>query len=423
MSKSPNSRLLGGILLLTGTAIGGGLLALPIATSEAGFMNALGLMFGCWFLMTASAFLILEVNLQLPTHANIVSMARTLLGPWGTAVAWTSYLLLLYSIIAAYMSGGSDVLRNLIEQNLQFQCPSSVYTLLFTVLFGIIVYRGIHYVDYVNRGLMIAKMGTYLILVIMILPVISLPQLLTGGETRFLAKGFTVIVSAFSYANIIPSLRSYFQDDIPALRKTIFIGSTIPLICYILWNASVMGIIPLQGDQGLIQLSHTQQPTSSLVNQLSHYLHSQPLTLLANGFASVCVLTTFLTCSLGLSDFLADGLRLSKLKNIRHKLIIYGLTFLPPLAVTLFYPGIFIKALNYAGIYCLILFVLLPVIMAWRSRYSTTISQETTVTRLVGGKLMLMGLGAISIFGILYGLYEIYKTEGVTESIVEERNG
>jgi tyrosine-specific transport protein len=35
-----DSKLFGGILLILGTAIGGGMLALPIATTEIGFLNA-----------------------------------------------------------------------------------------------------------------------------------------------------------------------------------------------------------------------------------------------------------------------------------------------------------------------------------------------------------------------------------------------
>src|SRR6185312_6915217 len=109
-----NSKLLGGILLIVGTAVGGGMLALPIATSQAGFIYSTFLLFGCWLFMTAGAFLILEVNLWLPTNSNIISMAKQTLGGAGQIVAWVTYLLLLYSLLAAYIAGGGDFLRNLL---------------------------------------------------------------------------------------------------------------------------------------------------------------------------------------------------------------------------------------------------------------------------------------------------------------------
>lgn len=406
MSTQRNSKLWGGILLLTGTTMGGGLLALPISTSETGFINALLLMLACWFLMTTSALLMLEVNLWLPPHTNIVSMAKVLLGPCSVGITWVCYLSLLYSIIAAYMMSGSDFLQNLIEKNLGLQWSHGTCAILFTTLLGTLVAQGIRCIDYINRGLMIAKLIIYILLVLAILPLISPPKLLTG-ELRFIIQGFTVVISAFSYANIVPSLRSYFQDDIASLRKAILIGSTIPLLCYILWNASVIGIIPLYGPHGLIKLLKAEQPTYALINQLNTYLNSKPLSILAHSFASVCVFTTFLTCSLGLIDFLKDGLWGTRTKGTRTKIIyqnitLYAISFLPPLNLTLFYPGLFIKALDYAGIACLILFVLLPVAMAWRGRYS--VQHSPCTYRLAGGKPLLLILASIGILGIFLGL-------------------
>lgn len=36
----PNSKFIGGILLIVGTSIGGGMLALPVSTAEVGFTNS-----------------------------------------------------------------------------------------------------------------------------------------------------------------------------------------------------------------------------------------------------------------------------------------------------------------------------------------------------------------------------------------------
>ena len=58
-----NNKLIGGILLIIGTSIGGGMLVLPIATAQLGFINALIFLVLCWAIMTAAALLILEVNL------------------------------------------------------------------------------------------------------------------------------------------------------------------------------------------------------------------------------------------------------------------------------------------------------------------------------------------------------------------------
>src|SRR5690242_3859221 len=104
-----NAKVIGGALLIVGTSIGGGMLALPIATAQSGFLGALLLLFGAWIIMTFGALLILEVNLWFPQDSNLISMVRHTLGRGAEIIAWVCYLLLFYCLLAAYIDGGADV--------------------------------------------------------------------------------------------------------------------------------------------------------------------------------------------------------------------------------------------------------------------------------------------------------------------------
>jgi tyrosine-specific transport protein len=376
-------KLIGGILLVVGTAIGGGMLALPIATSPAGFINSSLLLLFCWALMTVSAFLILEVNLWLPRNSHIISMAKATLGVWGQLIAWVCYLLLLYSLLAAYIAGGSDIFKNLL-QLLHISFPTWMTLVLFTFILGYIVYHGIRSVDLVNRGLMFAKLGAFIILVALLLPFVS-PTKLSGGQFSTLAMSITVALTSFGYATIIPSLRIYFHDDISMLRKVIWAGSLIPLICYVIWNLAIMGIISREGDNGLIAMLHSGRSTSECVNQLSIILQKSSITSFARIFTSVCLLTSFLGVALCLSDFLSDGMNLEKVG--KNKLIISAATFIPPLLTVIFYPGAFITALSYAGIFCVVLLLIFPALMVWYGRYKKKIA---TGFQVPGGKALLL---------------------------------
>lgn len=390
MVKCMNSKLLGGILLVVGTAIGGGMLALPIATAQAGFVNSLLLLFICWFIMTTSALLVLEANLWLPPNSNIISMARSLLGRWAEVIAWFSYLLLFYSVLAAYIAGGGDFLHNLLGA-IDVKLPTWLAILLFSSLLGFIVYKGIRYVDYVNRALMFSKLAVYVLLVICIAPFVSGAKL-QEGNLAYLTVGTTVMITSFTFANIIPSLRTYFKEDIPQLRKAIIIGSIVPLVCYLAWDLTIMGVIPRTGENGLISMLHSGRSTSGFVEQLSVLLQSPMITTAARIFTSICLATSFLASALGLSDFLADGLGL--IKKGKGAVFVYAATFLPPLTVVLFYPHIFIAALGYAGIYCIVLLVLLPALMVWRGRYQKNLDNKY---RVGGGKILLVFLLIVSL--------------------------
>jgi tyrosine-specific transport protein len=355
------SKILGGLLLIIGTSIGGGMLALPVSTADIGFAQSIFYLVFCWIIMTSGALLILEVNLRLPAGANMISMAQSTLGLPGQIVAWVAYLLLLYTLLAGYISGGSDVF-NALFSSAKIPLPPTITPILFTAIFGVVVYHGIQSVDFLNRGLMLAKLGTYLLLIFLISPHIQWPTLKSPLSSE-MTGGLMVLVTSFGFASIVPSLRSYFHDDSNTLRQVIIFGSLIPLMCYIIWDAVIMGVIP---HDTLTRLIQSNTATSDLTKALNTAIHTPWITSFFSFFTAICMLTAVLGVSLGLFDFLADGLKLQK-KGLQG----YGtlsLTFIPPLILVLFNPGLYLNAMQYAGVCCIILLLLLPAMMAWQSR-------------------------------------------------------
>jgi tyrosine-specific transport protein len=399
-----NSKLIGGILLVTGTTIGAGMLALPVATAQLGFVGSLILLIVGWAIMLVSAFLFLEVNLRLPSNTNLISMVGVTLGKGGQAIAWVVYLLFMYSILSAYTAGGGDLFHYVLS-NSGVTISPSMSAALFTFLFGLIVCFGIRAVDYANRGLMFGKMGSYLMLVILVLPFVS-TGLLMDGEFKhiFSPTSLTVTSLAFSNLIIIPSLRTYFNDDITSLKKAIFIGTTIPLICYIAWDLVILGVVPLHGASGFNEIVNSSNSNSALLSALMHFLQQDNILVIAKFFTSICMATSFLSVALSLSDFLADGLRTQK-QGLRGMLI-NSMTLLPPVIIVIYYPDTFMRALNFGGIFCLILMVMFPALMAWRGRYyEHLLVQKNTLVQVGGGKMLLVFLMTFATLLIGYGLH------------------
>lgn len=396
-----NSKLLGGILLVVGTSIGAGMLALPVATAELGFWGSTALLVACWGIMTLCALLFLEVNLWLPPNSNLISMAGATLGKPGQVVAWSVYLLLLYSILAAYIAGGGDLFHYLLTA-MGFSVGYGISAILFTLALGVVVYMGIRCVDYVNRGLMVGKMGSLVFLVLFIVPFVTAPNLANGEFKHIVApSGITIAITAFVSAMIIPSLRTYFDGDIKTLRKSVIIGTLIPLICYIAWELAILGVVPLDGEHSMRQMLHSASSNSDLIVALSALLQKNVITSLAKFFISICMATSFLSIALSLSDFLSDGLKVGK--RGFGSVLVYGATFLPPIIVVLFYPDAFLRALQYAGVSCFVLMILLPALMAWRGRYVAGLAPAGGY-QVGGGKLLLASLILFSVIMIVFGL-------------------
>ncbi|STY30054.1 tyrosine-specific transport protein [Legionella wadsworthii] len=391
------SRFIGGILLIVGTSIGGGMLALPVANAATGFWQSSIFLFLCWVIMTLGAFFILEANLYLPRGKHMVSMAQATLGNLGLLAAWVSYLFLLYTLLSAYISGGADVLNSLLLK-IGFHLADWQASFLFTLIFGLVVYGGIRYVDYVNRGLMFGKLAVYVLLVVLIAPHIEI-QHLRHGDVKYISGAIMILITSFGFAIIVPNLRDYFDDDIKQLKKVIFIGSLIPLICYLAWDLVIMGALPSEGSQNLESLMQNPHTTSALAGLLSAKVQNSIISALFNFFTSICMLTAFLGVSLCLYSFLADGLKMRERGS--HGIGLFLLTFAPPLLIVIYYPGAYIHALGYAGIFCIILLLLLPALMCYFGR-----KNYHSAFLVPGGKWTQGAVVAISV-GLL--TYEIYK--------------
>lgn len=394
------SKVIGGILLVTGTTIGAGMLALPIATAQLGFWMSTALLISCWAIMSLCGLLFLEATLWMPHNSNMISMAGATLGKWGQFVAWVAYLVLLYSILSAYIAGGGDLFHYLLNQ-VHIDLPLPLTSAVFTFAFGFVVFWGIKAVDYVNRGLMLGKMGSLLFLLVLIMPFVSMMKLGDGGfnMTTF-PTSLSVTIVAFTSLMIIPSLRTYFNDDVKALRKVILIGTAIPLVCYIGWDAVVMGVVPLHGAEGLANMASSSSSNSDMVAALTGILQKDVITYIVRFFTSICMATSFLSVSLCLSDFLSDGLRVEKVGF--GNWFVLAVTFLPPIFIVSFYPDAFIRGLHFAGLACFVLMVLFPPLMVWSGRYAKALTPHGDVEFTVrGGKVLLGMLTLFALFMIL----------------------
>lgn len=374
--------LLGGILLVAGTSIGAGMLALPVVTAEGGFLPAFFIYLFCWLFMTATGLLLLELCLKLPPDANLISMAAAYLGLPGKIFAWALYLFLFYCLSIAYISGGGGLLQAWLGLDL-YLCQ-----LLFVAVLGFCVYLGAWMVDRLNWILMVGLIFSYLAFVFFGLPYVNFSYL-ASSQWHVSVFALPVIFTSFSYQGIIPSLTTYLKREAKKIRIAIIAGTSLTFVIYLLWELLILGIIPLEGLKMAKELGQTA------VAPLKDHMAAPIIIRIGHAFAFFAIATSFLGVTLGLFDFLADGFAMPK-KGMR-KMFLAALTFLPPLAVSLTNPSLFLIALTFAGgIGCALLLGFLPTLMVWVSRYGKT--GHSGPVQLFGGKALLFLLFLFVLF-------------------------
>ena len=389
-------KILTSSLLIAGTAIGAGMLALPVTTAAGGFWPAISIYFVCWIFSASTGLLLLEACFWLPKDSNIVSLSSHLLGKKGKIASWILYIFLFYSLTVAYVAGGGGFISALTNDFL----PPSLSILIFVLLFSPVVFIGTHAVNRINFLLMAGLIVSFFVFVAIGFGKVDVEKL-THFDWPAAILALPVLFTSFSYQGIVPSMRDYFYGQKKQVRKVILIGSSLPFLVYIVWEYLILGIIPLEGANGLLE---AKRLGLSGVTPLKHYAASPYVYAIGQAFAFCALTTSFLGVTLGLFDFLADGMKIQKVGGKR--ILLYLLVFIPPTLIAMMNPNIFLRALSYAGgIGCAVLLGLFPVMMVWSGRYKKRLDQEHP--QLGGGKVVLILLALFVVFELI--------VEGISE--------
>ena len=374
--------VVGGTLLIAATTIGVGMLGLPIATGPGGFVPATFIYILTWFFMLCTGLLLLEVCTWMPDEANLITMTHRLLGPVGKAVCWVVYLFLFFTAMIAHVSGGGSTLVDILNLNFGLAMPQSVAMVVYVLIFSPIVYLGTKSVDRFNLLMMTGDLITYVLFIVLAAGKVDM-DLLKYADWSKAWPALPVLFTAFTYQLIIPTLMTYMKRDVKKVRLSIILGSSIPLVVYLIWELLILGIIPVDA------LIEAKARGDTAVMPLKELLQNPWVFKIGSWFAFLVLTTSYIALSLAFLDFVADGLKIKK-EGFKKVALCMGI-FIPPMVIAMLYPDIFIVALEYAGgISCALLFGLLPPVMVWVGRYLKKYQHQNV--QVPGGKLVLTGL-------------------------------
>ena len=388
------NKVFGSMLIIAGTTIGAGMLALPLASSGLGFGTTSVIMLLIWSLMTYTALLMIEVHQFAPVDATLHTLAYKLLGRKGQVVASISMMFLFYALCSAYIAGGGEQLHTKLTNWLELDIPVQLGAILFTVLIGTVVAIGTHSVDMINRTLFSLKLIALAVMLFLLLPHVSVNNLVELPIHQGLVlASLPVIFTSFGFHGSIPSIVRYLGRDTKTLRWVIVIGSALPLFIYLLWLVASQGVLS-QGDL------MNSQSLNGFIGSLSRLLHDPMIANAVSIFADLALATSFLGVSLGLYDFMSDLLKRNATASHRAQVAI--VTFVPPLGFAMFYPQGFITALGYAAFALVVLAIFLPVAMVASQRKQ----QDVEGYRVQGGNA---GLIIVTLVGVLIMLVQLLQ--------------
>lgn len=98
------SNAFGSVFIVAGTALGAGMLVMPLATAGVGFITTMLLLLGLWGIMSYTALLLLEAYQYNDSNMGLSSLSYKYLGASGRLITSLAMPFLMYSLVAAYLA-------------------------------------------------------------------------------------------------------------------------------------------------------------------------------------------------------------------------------------------------------------------------------------------------------------------------------
>ena len=403
MTDTKNPSLLGGAMIIAGTAIGAGMLANPTSTAGIWFVGSVGVLIYTWFCMTTSGLMLLEANLHYPTGASFDTIVTDLLGKRWNIVNGLSVAFVLYILTYAYITSGGSITENAINSLGIIQISRSMGSLVFCLVLAIFVWFSTKAVDRLSTILIGGMIISFFLSTTGLLTSVNGATLLDNQDANapahlpYLLSALPVCLVSFGFHGNVPSLVKYYNRDGQKVMQSIFIGTFLALFIYILWQMAVQGNLPRKEFAPVIAKGGD---VAALLDALSSYININYIEIALNFFAYMAIASSFLGVTLGLFDYIADLLKFSDTPWGRAKTAL--VTFAPPLLLSLQFPYGFVAAIGYAGLAATLWAAIVPALLVRASRKTF----PYTTYKVYGGNGMIY-------FIIIFGLLNIFTQIGI----------
>lgn len=337
-----------GVALIFGTNIGAGILSLPYAGRNGGFLALFLALVIAGILTTISMLYVAEVSLRTKRPMQLSGLAEQYLGNWGRWAVFVAIMVNGTGALIAYAAGSGELLNNLVS------IPPIAGTLIFFVIGSIIMYKGLE-----ATGVSELLITTAMALIIFILcgwtfigPGISLSNVWVFNP-YFIIPIMNLAVFTFMAQYVVPELaRGMEKQHSAQISKAIIAGMVV--------TGFMLSLVPFAA-LGLLGQSVSEVVTLSWGEKLG-----QSAYYMANVFALLAMFTSFMAIGYTTMRNVIDIAHWPQ--HGKQRAIAVLITVLIPLFISLAGFGGFVSALSYAGGLAGVIMSIVPVLLLNASR-------------------------------------------------------
>lgn len=386
-----------GVAMIVGTNIGAGVLAIPYASRNAGFLPLLLWLVVIGILTTITMLYVAETTLRTKSHHQLSGLAARYVGKVGAWLIFISVCANSTGALIAYMAGSGRLINEL------FGIPNQIGSILFAIPAVGILYIGL---KAIGKGEKFISMAMVALIVILSISTLTNENtdvaFLLEAHWSYMIPIIYLVVFSYSAQYIVPEIARGLAHTPKLLPKAIIIG----MICtFILLSTVAFSVISLAGIENVDEIA-----TITWGRFLGHWA-----AIIANLFALCAMLTSY--WGLGGSYFtnIFDKFNLGSETNITRRTIVLAIVAIPPFILAYRELVSFGRALEFAGAVGGVILAIIPLIMLRNARKFGDIVPQWQCNKLITSTPIKTVIVLLYTFTAFYAITEVlYNTDLLT---------
>ncbi len=345
-------KLLNAILLVSGTAIGAGLIALPLTSVNLGMNVSVAIIFFMVFVAYKTSMMTIDLNAANGKSASIVDLSRSISGEKAFITSMISFYTLSFSLLSVYFSGIANTLSSFFNFNDNF-----IILICGLVLFFVL---SLKYSAF-------SKLNSVLVVSLLVIISSAIIQVHTkeaaiAPTTYYVPQSFSIneiiaflpiIFTSFGVQNICPHVFESLNKDRKKIKIAFLIGILIPALVYIVWNSCVFENV-LARDMFFFQkMQNHQISVGELIQFLCKSSGSMYMEIFFKTLSLFAIITSAIGIGLGLKKSIEESVTSSKY-------MASGVVCAIPVVLCMAVPNAFINILSFGGMIATVFVIFVP---------------------------------------------------------------
>ncbi|MDR0351789.1 MAG: hypothetical protein LBH49_04095, partial [Puniceicoccales bacterium] len=224
-------KFIGAVSIVCGTAIGAGLIALPLALAKVGIAITEVLILVNLLVAYRTSCVMIDINHHLSKGTSIVECSKILSGDWMRMLAMASFFALSFSLLAVYIACTADIISAAFGQK-----SSTMIVILCGTVFCILFSLKVKLLSNLNSIFFILLiLSIFTVLFKVFIKSFSMPFFSDISNGNHIFSALPILFTSFGVQNVCPHVYDFLDKNHEKTKRAFLVGIIFTAIIYMSW--------------------------------------------------------------------------------------------------------------------------------------------------------------------------------------------